>query len=112
MIDASFRRESSRRLFLETAARWCVPSCLLLCRASEGVVHDRLKQRRGDVSDADWSIYRKAEDQWEEPGPLTRPLTSTISTDSSPEAVLNQALGILQQLGLVRPAGASAEPPG
>jgi predicted kinase len=60
----------------------------------------RLRQRKGDVSDADWSFYRKAVEQWEELGPQTGRALRTISTDGAAEEALAQATAVLRELGL------------
>ena len=104
LVDASFRREASRRLFLELADRWGVPACLLLCRAAPAVVRARLERRRDDASDADWSIYLRAAAQWEEPGAPTRRATRTIDSGGSPEAALASALEALREIGLCHAA--------
>ena len=42
LVDASFREESRRRLFLDAARRWGVAGRMLLCRADPDVVRRRL----------------------------------------------------------------------
>ncbi len=59
LIDASFRQEAHRRLFLEAAYRWGITGCLLLCRAEPAVIRERLASRQGDASDADGTIYEE-----------------------------------------------------
>jgi predicted kinase len=100
LVDASFRTEASRRLFLESAARWGVPARLLLCHAGPEVVRGRLEHRRDDASDADWEIYLQAAARWEEPGPLTRPVTREIATGGRPEGALARALDALREIDL------------
>jgi aminoglycoside phosphotransferase family enzyme/predicted kinase len=100
LIDASFRAEAHRRLFLESATRWGVPGAFLLCEAAPDVVGERLAGRRGDASDADWSVYRKAAEAWEEPGPFTRSVLQTIATDGTVEQALGQAVEALRRWGL------------
>ena len=73
---------------------------LLLCRAEPAVVRARLERRRDDASDADWSVYLEAAARWEEPGPLTRPVTREIATGGSREEALALALEALRELGL------------
>jgi aminoglycoside phosphotransferase family enzyme/predicted kinase len=106
LVDASFRSEASRRLFLETAARWGVPALLLLCRADPEVVQARLRQRQSDASDADWSIHLKIAERWEEPGPLTRPAARMIDTSGEAAEALSLATEALRGLGLVGRTGA------
>jgi aminoglycoside phosphotransferase family enzyme/predicted kinase len=103
LVDATFREEARRRLFLDAALRWGVASCLLLCRADPGVVRARLANRRGDASDADWSVYEQAARRWEEPSPRTRAATRLIDSGQSPAEALAQAVGALRELGLVDP---------
>ena len=67
LVNASFREESRRRLFLDAARRWGVAGCMLLGRADPDVVHSRLAGRRGDASDAGWAIYQEAARRWEAP---------------------------------------------
>jgi aminoglycoside phosphotransferase family enzyme/predicted kinase len=105
LVDASFRRDASRRLFLESAVRWGVPGLLLLCWAEPAVVRARLECREGDASDADWSVYRRAAEQWEGPGPLTQRVVREIDTGRSREGALSCALQALQDFDLTGPLG-------
>jgi aminoglycoside phosphotransferase family enzyme/predicted kinase len=100
LVDASFREEGRRRLFLDAARRWCVPAVLFLCRASSETVRARLANRRDDVSDADWAVYLQAAQRWEPPGPATRAALREVSTEGSPEHALSQVLAGLRDLGL------------
>lgn len=100
LIDATFREESRRRLFLDAAVRWGVPALWLLCRAEPATVRERLAQRRGDVSDADWSVYLGAAAKWEEETPATRRMTRAIATDGTPEEAAGRAMEALREAGL------------
>jgi uncharacterized protein len=100
LVDATFREEKHRRAFLEAAARWGVPAAVLLCQAEPETVRRRLEQRRGDASDADWSVYMQAARGWEEAGTLTRPFLHVISSEGSPEEALSRTLEALRSLGL------------
>ena len=97
LVDANFREEAWRRAFLEAATRWGVPGGLLLCQAEPDVVRERLASRRDDASDADWPVYLKAVETWEEPGPRTRSALQTVSTGGSVEAALSQAADALRR---------------
>lgn len=100
LVDANFREESWRRAFLEAATRWGVAGGLLLCQAESNVVRDRLASRRDDASDADWAVYLKAVETWEEPGPQTQSALQTISTGGSVEGALLQAADALRRWDL------------
>jgi aminoglycoside phosphotransferase family enzyme/predicted kinase len=100
LVDANFREERRRAEFLAAAVRRGVPGCLLVCHAEPETVRRRLEARRGDVSDADWSVYRLVAREWEEPGASTRRVSQTISTEGTREQARARALDALRQLGL------------
>jgi predicted kinase len=100
VVDASFRSEAGRRILLDRASQWGIPVLFFLCRAEPAVVRARLEGRRDDVSDADWSIYLRAAERWEEPAPLTRAVTHEIDTGQGQEESLARALEILRRLDL------------
>jgi uncharacterized protein len=95
LVDAGFREEARRRTFLDAAVRWGVPGVVLVCRARTEEAGRRLDQRRGDVSDADRRTHGRLADEWEEPGPATRPATRDVFTERGPEEALRQALAVL-----------------
>jgi predicted kinase len=101
-VDATFGEDQRRRAFVELGLRLGVPVALFLCRADPETVHDRLRRRRGDVSDADWAIYRKAAERWEPISPSRRDVAREVSTDGPVEESLAAALGRLRELGLER----------
>jgi aminoglycoside phosphotransferase family enzyme/predicted kinase len=100
LIDATFREEKQRRTFLEAAVHWGVHGAMLLCRAEPDTVRRRLEQRRGDASDADWSIYLQLTASWEEPGAFTQRYCHVITTEGGPEEGFSRALEVLGQMGL------------
>jgi predicted kinase len=101
LVDASFGEERRRRDFLDLAARLAVPAVFALCRAEPEVVRLRLCDRRGDASDADWLVYQKAAERWEEAGSLTKQVLRIVSTDGTPEQTLAHARSLLRELSLV-----------
>jgi aminoglycoside phosphotransferase family enzyme/predicted kinase len=101
LVDASFRTEAGRRAFLELGTRWGVPALLLVCRAEPEVVRGRLERRRDDASDADWSVYLRAAERWEECNESTRRATRVIDSGGAPQAGLARALGLLREAGLL-----------
>lgn len=100
LVDANFRDDARRQTFLQAAIACGVRGAILICEASPENVRARLEERQQDASDAGFEIYRKAAQQWQVPGPVTRRYLHKISTDSSPEQVLNQALTALREIGL------------
>lgn len=112
LVDATFREEDARRLFLDAGMRWGVSAILLLCRADPEVVRERLRSRRGDASDADWQIYLEATRRWEEPAPLTRAAQREIDTGREIGGSLASALDALREIGLAAGATDAAPHPG
>jgi predicted kinase len=100
LVDASFREDRWRRLFLETATHWGVPAVFLHCRADGAAIRARLGQRRGDASDADWNVYLQAAARWQEPGDRTRPALREIDSTSGEQETLAQALEVLREFHL------------
>jgi uncharacterized protein len=100
LVDATFRQEKHRRLFLDAATRWGVPALGLLCRAEPDTVRRRLALRRGDVSDADWAVHLQAAAQWEEPSATTRRLLYDLPTEGTPDEVAERAMQSLREARL------------
>jgi predicted kinase len=59
-----------------------------------------LGERRGDASDADWSIHGAIARQWEELTPEMRAITRRLDTTGIPEESVRHALNILCEFGL------------
>lgn len=100
LVDATFREESRRRPFLEAAQQWAVPALFLVARAAEETVRERLQQRRGDASDADWAIYQRMATTWEEPGEGAWLARQTISMAGKVEQAVDEARAVLRTHGL------------
>jgi predicted kinase len=94
-VDANFREEAWRQAFFEAASRWGVHGLFLLCQAEPDIVRKRLASRRDDASDADWPVYLKAAETWEEPSTRTRSALETVETGGSMDHALSQAIKIL-----------------
>ncbi len=91
LVDGSFHENAKRRRFFEAARRLAVPFVFFQCQADPAVVRERLAQRRGDVSDADWSVYVEMSERWQEPDrdlqPAYVPLVSSADTSPIAEAL-------------------------
>jgi predicted kinase len=100
LIDAGFRTETSRKLFLQAARALAVPGLFLHCRLDAEVARQRLAARRGDASDADWAIYQRLAGQWEPPATTEPRSCWVVETGESRSLALEQALGILREQNL------------
>lgn len=97
VVDANFRTEADRREFLDAATQMGVRCGVLVCETDSEIVRTRLANRRGDASDADWSVYVRAAESWQAPTPRTQAVLKNIDTGESLEDSLAQALDVLQQ---------------
>jgi aminoglycoside phosphotransferase family enzyme/predicted kinase len=95
LIDASFRAEAQRRRFLDAACTWSVPALFLHCKADEATVRMRLAGRRGDASDANWSVHVRAAATWEAPTGSTLRVYREVDTSNEVSEVLEQGLRLL-----------------
>ena len=101
IVDASFGEEKRRQAFLNAAARLAVPVVFMVCQADPEVTRRRMQGRRGDASDADWSVYRKATERWEEIGPATRGVLCEVPTSGTRDQALARALALLDEFALL-----------
>jgi predicted kinase len=101
LIDANFRAEKQRRVFLDAAVACGVPLAFFVCRLQPETVRARLARRRDDVSDADWAVYQMAAEGWEEPSQATRPVIREIRTDGDETQSLTWAAEALRLQGLL-----------
>jgi len=95
VVDAMFSRICQRQAFLSAADRLGVPTGWLICEGPEDVVRDRLAQRRGDVSDADWQVYLQARAHWEPIDAVTMRRTCRVTTTAPPDELLRQVGPVL-----------------
>lgn len=112
VVDASFREARRRAVFLEAAVSRGVRCAFLHCRADAPTVRERLASRRGDASDATWSVHRAAAERWEEgsEGEDPRWLVADVATDGTREAALRSALIHLHEVGLASSAARDDSP--
>lgn len=100
LIDANFRADWQRQLFFDAARRWAVPILFVHCQADRAVIRARLQQRRGDASDADWSIFEQLAQTWEPVAPALQPITRTLDTSGPIEQNKANLLALLEQVEL------------
>lgn len=95
IVDANFRLKWQRRLLLDLANKCCLPGLFLNCVAESEVIRERLQNRRGDVSDADWSIYEYAAATWEAFDLESRRHVHLINANTSLENMVQQTVAVL-----------------
>jgi aminoglycoside phosphotransferase family enzyme/predicted kinase len=98
LVDATFREDLQRRIFLEAAGCWAVPAAFLVCQAEPDLARRRLAERRGDASDAEWAIYSRMATHWEPPGAGVVP--TYLAASANRDQVLTQALAVLTSYGM------------
>jgi aminoglycoside phosphotransferase family enzyme/predicted kinase len=101
IVDASFGKEKRRQAFLNAAAQLAVPVVFMLCQVEAEVARRRLQCRRGDASDADWSVYRQATERWETIGPAIRGVLCEVPTSGTKDQALSRALALLGESALL-----------
>ena len=100
IVDATFREDRHRQLFLDTAAKWAVPSALFVCQANPQTIRQRLEARHGDASDADWSVYQHLAASWEDLGDAAKKVGHLVPTEGGPDQSARVALELLRRLYL------------
>ena len=77
-----------------------VPTLFLVCTSDPAIVQARLAQRRGDVSDADWSVYELVAAEWHPLSPEIARVARPIDTTDEQHQALARALSALTEFGL------------
>lgn len=95
VVDAMFSRTWQRQAFLSAADRLAIPTGWLICEGPEAVVRDRLAQRRGDASDADWQVYLQARALWEPVDVVTLRRTCRVTTMAPPDELVRRVGSVL-----------------
>jgi aminoglycoside phosphotransferase family enzyme/predicted kinase len=98
IIDATFGREKWRAEFFDLARRYAIPALLFVCRADVETIGQRLGQRVGDASEADWNVYQQAAAAWEPTAAATT--MHEIDARRSVEEVVRLAREQLHDAGL------------
>ena len=100
IVDATMIEERRRRPFFELAVHWGVPALFLVCEADEATTKSRLAARRGDASDADWSVHLQSARRWEPPFGAELRQTRVINSSGDPRAVCDLAERVLIEASL------------
>jgi aminoglycoside phosphotransferase family enzyme/predicted kinase len=100
IVDATFAYEWQRRLLIGAGLLLGVPVRCLICQAPASLALSRIRERRGDVSDANANVFEQMAARWEPPAERTSGLTTFIDTARTPEEALRQAIRSLSEAGL------------
>jgi aminoglycoside phosphotransferase family enzyme/predicted kinase len=100
IVDATFIEQHRRQPFFDMAVHSRVSPLFLFCEADEETIKARLAARRGDASDADWSVYVSAAQRYEKPQPDELRRTRKISCIADQESAYQQATTALRGAGL------------
>lgn len=101
IVDATFQREQDRQSFLQLALECGTRVAWIECTAPPEITKQRIDSRRGDASDADWTVYLLVRSRWQEPSEQTRRFYEQIETGLSSEVASNSALAALRRRGIV-----------
>jgi aminoglycoside phosphotransferase family enzyme/predicted kinase len=101
IVDATFSSEERRRVFLESGRAHGVRARFLECETSAETAKDRLSRRGEDVSDADWEVYRKMVEAWDEPSAATERAREVVSAEGEVDEVVARALELLRHAELL-----------
>lgn len=101
VVDATFWQETRRRTFLEAGIQWGIRTLFLELVAEPELVKARMLTRTSGPSDADWSIYERLAERWEEPSTPTERVRVVVDAAGEPSRVLADALAVLKAADLV-----------
>lgn len=107
IVDASFADEEWRTHFLRAACSLCVPVVWFVCRATSETIRRRLARRSGDASDAGWSTYERARQNWTAASAESARILVDIDTEGGDQSPVDQALSTLAERALRRHADPS-----
>ncbi len=101
VVDATFWQEARRSPFLDAGIRWGIRTLLLQLVAEPEAVKARLQARTAGPSDADWAIYRRLAERWEDPSAATERTRATVDASGEPSEVVTAAMAVLRAVDLV-----------
>lgn len=99
VVSATFKDDARRETFLHEAHRLGVPAYMLVCELEREEVAHRIRERKGDASDADLSVHDYVANRWEAPSDFVASRTHSVSTRTRRES-LRQSLDLLEDFGL------------
>lgn len=101
VIDGTFHAAARRLPFLDLAREACVPAVVLQSTADPEVVRQRLADRSGDASDADWGIHCALADRWEPIEVCDARAVGVIDSGGEDGGSMRRASAVLRDAGLL-----------
>jgi hypothetical protein len=95
-IDASFRGEQHRERAIEAGLDLGIPPVFVECALPADAVRRRLRDRQGDISDADVDVYEQMKEKWEPTTAWTERFRLVLPTTGTPQAVAERAANLLR----------------
>lgn len=92
LVDASFSKDARRLRFVDLARGYGVPILFVHVDAPVDLVHERIRAREGDASDADVAIHDAARAAWEPPGHRVSAIALAIENTGPPGRVADPVL--------------------
>ncbi|MEN9246064.1 MAG: AAA family ATPase [Thermostichales cyanobacterium SRBZ-1_bins_19] len=92
ILDGKYDRYSLRQQARQAAQEAGIPIQIIYCHAPEGVIHQRLQQRQGDVADAGVELMELQQQAWEPFTAPEQPYVLSLDTSQAWEQVLDQFL--------------------
>lgn len=100
IVDATFQRDEHRLKFLQLAIDCGARFAWLLCDAPPDIARQRLAARKGDASDADWSVYQLFKQHWENSTEMSSRSLAVIASGGTITATLEATLEVLRMQGI------------
>ncbi len=101
IVDATFRADKHRLMFLQGARDWCVPAHWFECQATRDQALERIAARKNDASDATRDVYKLQAARWDAPSEKTRPIRHAVDTDFTLENAFQQIERVLHAVDLL-----------
>jgi predicted kinase len=93
ILDATFNRERSRKEVENTLRLNKVQLYVIECTCPEDVVFERLRDRKNDFSDADYSVYAKMKNIYEPVQGRHLDVDTSLPTEVNLQEILSYLLG-------------------
>ncbi len=103
IVDATFLRRALRQSFRDLAIEGGVPLAIVTCRAPRSVLEQRVRNRRGDASEADLQVLAHQIDQYEPVGCDEADRCFTLDTDCPPGRLRTEVVQVVAALRDDRP---------